>query len=86
MLLPEFVFYISQILYGEFMNLGSGKFRMANLSFVKSLKIPLPPIDVQQQIVNQIKKEQRLVGANKELLTLFEQKIKDRIAQVWGEK
>ncbi len=82
MLLPEFVFYISQILYREFMNLGSGKFRMANLSFVKSLKIPLPPIDVQQQIVTQIESEQKIINENKKLIEIFEQKIKDKIQEV----
>ena len=33
-----------------------------------------------------IAKEQELVNANKELITIFEQKIKDRIAKVWGEE
>ena len=50
-----------------------------------SIKIPLPPLSVQKQIVTQIEKEQSLVNANKELITLFEQKIKDKISEVWGE-
>ncbi|MBC7747918.1 MAG: hypothetical protein H7Z76_04940, partial [Methylotenera sp.] len=29
-------------------------------------------------------KEQQLVNANKELMNIYEQKIKDRIAKVWG--
>jgi len=85
-LLPEFVFYATQALYNEFMKLGSGKFRMANLSFIKSLKIPLPPIGIQQQIVAQVENEQKTVDSNKELITLFEQKIKDKISDVWGDK
>ncbi len=84
-LLPEFVFYATQTLYGEFMKLSSGKFRMANLSFIKSLKIPFPPIGIQQQIVAQIEKEQKAVEATRDLITLFEQKIKDKISDVWGE-
>lgn len=47
--------------------------------------IPKPPIETQQQIVAQIEKEQELVNANKQLIEIFEQKIKDRIAKVWGE-
>ncbi len=39
----------------------------------------------QRQIVAQIAKEQTLVNANKQLIEIFEQKIKDRIAKVWGE-
>ena len=50
------------------------------------IKIPLPRLETQKQIVKQIEKEQGLVNANKELLTIFEQKIKNRIAKVWGEE
>ena len=39
----------------------------------------------QQQIVIQIKKEHALVNANKKLIVLFEKKIKDSIAKVWGD-
>jgi type I restriction enzyme M protein len=50
-----------------------------------SIKIPAPEIETQNQIVVQIKNEQALVNANKQLIEIFEQKIKDRIAKVWGE-
>lgn len=52
---------------------------------LKHLEIPLPDIETQRQIVVQIEKEQELVNANKQLIEIFEQKIKDRIAKVWGE-
>lgn len=44
----------------------------------------MPNINTQHQIVAQIEKEQALVNANKQLIEIFEQKIKDRIAEVWG--
>jgi len=37
------------------------------------------------RFVQQILREQALVNANKELVALFEQKIKDCIARIWGE-
>jgi len=46
---------------------------------------PLPPIKIQQQIVTQIESEQKIIDANKELIKIFEDKIKDKIAEVWGE-
>ena len=55
---------------------------------IKSLndaELPLPSIETQKEIVTKIEKEQSLVNANKELITLFEHKIKDKIASVWGE-
>jgi type I restriction enzyme M protein len=55
-----------------------------NQKALNSILIPLPEFATQQQIVNQIEKEQALVNANKQLIAIFEQKIKDRIAKVWG--
>jgi type I restriction enzyme M protein len=57
-----------------------------NAKTLATFRIPLPPIYIQQKIVSQIQKEQALANANKELVEIFEQKIKDRIAKVWGEK
>ena len=51
-----------------------------------NINIPNPPLKIQKQIVSQIEKEQQLVNANKELITTFERKIKDRIARIWGEE
>lgn len=52
---------------------------------LKQLEIPIPDIETQRQIVAQIENEQALVNANKQLIEIFEQKIRDRIAKVWGE-
>lgn len=54
--------------------------------YFSTLVIPKPPVQIQHQIVSQIEKEQELVNANKQLIEIFEQKIKDRIAKVWGEE
>jgi type I restriction enzyme M protein len=55
-----------------------------NGKLIKELKIVVPELETQRQIVAQIEKEQALVNANKQLIEIFEQKIKDRIAKVWG--
>jgi type I restriction enzyme M protein len=52
---------------------------------VRSIRIPIPPIDIQKQIVLQIEEEQKLVEANNKLIHIFEQKIKDKISEVWGD-
>ncbi|MBN1927610.1 MAG: N-6 DNA methylase [Prolixibacteraceae bacterium] len=51
---------------------------------LKKLPIPCPPMVIQNKIVRDILIEQELVNANKQLIEIFEQKIKDRIAKVWG--
>jgi type I restriction enzyme M protein len=55
-------------------------------NLIEETKIPLPTIAEQWEIVSQIEKEGELVNSNKQLITLFEQKIKDRINEVWGVK
>ena len=61
--------------------------RQQNLSksFILTINIPLPPLAVQQEIVTQIEEEQEMVNANKKLIEIFEQKVKDKIGEVWGE-
>ena len=55
------------------------------LGVIKSLKIPLPPLSIQQQIAEQISEEISIVNQNKRLIGIFEQKIKDKISEVWGD-
>lgn len=55
-----------------------------NQKSLNSIKIPFNEDSI-SDIVTQIEKEQALVNANQELIEIFEQKIKDRIAKVWGE-
>ncbi len=52
--------------------------------FVKDLSIPLPPISEQESIVKAIDEEMQIVAQNKRLIQLFEAKIKNKIAAVWG--
>lgn len=63
-----------------------GTFKELSKTIFCSLSIPLPDLRIQDHIVAQIEKEQEIVNANKRLIEIFQQKIKDRIAQVWGEK
>lgn len=70
-----FIFYLIQALYQEFLNIGSGKFKMANLTFVRNLKIPIPPLELQEKfatIVKQIESEKsKIKSAIAETQTLF---------------
>ena len=48
-------------------------------------KIPLPPLEVQKEIVAEIEGYQKVIAANRELITRFEKKIQTTLALVWGE-
>ena len=49
------------------------------------IEIPLPSLEVQQNIVREIEAEQSLVSANQELITRMENKIRTIIGRVWNE-
>ena len=57
-----------------------------NIEILKPVKLPLPPLATQQQIVVEIQAEQDLVNANRELISRFEKKIQATLARVWGEE
>ena len=58
------------------------KLSQANLN---SIPIPFPELSIQQDIFFKIQAEQELVNGNKKLIEIYEQKIKDKISEVWGE-
>jgi len=51
----EYLFYAMQTLYHRFMSLSSDTFKMANLTFVRNLDIPLPPIELQNKFASIVK-------------------------------
>ena len=56
-----------------------------NIETLKGMAIPLPPLATQQSIVTEIKAEQAIVAANRELIVRFEKKISAAVGRVWGE-
>ena len=64
----------------------SGTVTNLHLVDIKTIKIPVPSLVTQQQIVAEIEAEQTLVAANRELIERFEKKIQATLARVWGEK
>jgi len=84
--IPEFLYYYLRSRTSYLKNLSTGG-AQPNVSqnIIRSMQIPYPPLKVQKQIVNQIEEERKIINANQELITIFENKIKDKIADVWGE-
>ena len=83
----KFIYYVlcSPFVY-DYVLEKSRSLMQPNLSIndLKSLKIPCPSLKIQENIVAQIEGEQKAIDANKELIRIFENKIKDKIAEVWG--
>ncbi len=56
------------------------KLTQANLNI---LEIPLPPLEIQREIVARIETERVIVHGNRELIRLYEEKVKKVIERVW---
>ena len=80
---PFYLYLISQTLYDIFIKLGDGGFKMANLSFIKNLEIPLPPIKNQEKIVKDIETQLGAIEQAKNLKRIFDKRIKDVTAKLW---
>ena len=50
---------------------------------IKQIKIPLPSIKIQKQIVERIESEHILVEGNKRLIEIYEQKTRDALSKLW---
>ncbi len=79
---PNYLFLAIQSQYQRFLDLGDGKFKMANLFFVKKLKIPLPPLSIQKQLVAKAEEEEKIIEANKKLIEIMERKIEKVIEEI----
>ena len=77
--LSEYVYYHLMNLYDEFMNIGDGKFKMANLAFIKSLSITCPPLSLQQSFAEKIEAIERqksfIQQSIVEVQTLFDSRM-----------
>lgn len=71
----RYLFLALQNLYSQFLSLGEGKFRMANLSFVRNLEIPLPPLSIQEEIVAEIEGWQKIIDGAKAVAENYKPKI-----------
>ena len=75
----EYVFYLIRNLYDLFRGIGGDKFKMANLTFVRSLPLPTPPFSLQQEFADKIEaieKQKELIKQSiKETEELFNSRM-----------
>ena len=57
-----------------------------NANAIQEILIPLPSIDEQKKIVEQIKREEEYINTCKEYVAHFKQKITDKIQSIWSSK
>jgi restriction endonuclease S subunit len=84
---PSFLSFILQSDFAltQAINLKGGvAIKRVVLKDLKTIKIPNLTLNEQKEITKRIEAELQLVASNKQLITIFEHKIKDKINQVWG--
>lgn len=86
---PEWIFYhinTPEFIDGgkSFMTGTAGQQRV-DINYVKQYRIPVPSLEEQKKILDQIRYEQSLIEPSKQLIKVFTEKIESRIKEVWGE-
>jgi restriction endonuclease S subunit len=88
-ILPEYIYpYISSksfLATGIIKMTGTGGLQRLPVQFIQDFEIPLPPLEVQQEIVANIEAERKAVDGCRELSAKHEAKIKKVVDGVWGE-
>ena len=56
-----------------------------NHKTIKSIEIPLPPLEIQKEIVKELEQYQKVIDGAKQVVEIYTQKIEDRINKIWGE-
>jgi len=86
-IISKYLFWYSSLLKPELVRVsGKATFGYVSISTLKKIQISIPPLETQISITDRIENEQKLVEANRQLIALYEQKIKDRIAKIWKQE
>jgi restriction endonuclease S subunit len=79
-----YLYYLLFTQYDYFQKLGEGcAIPGLTRQHIENLFIPLPPLEIQQQIVERIESERTLVESAKKLIQIYEQKTKTTLAKLW---
>ncbi|MDD2505320.1 MAG: N-6 DNA methylase [Bacilli bacterium] len=81
---PKYLFYISDNFKEELNRLsGTTSFQFVSVKNLKQVQIPLPTIEIQNEIVSEIGKYQKIIEQNKKLIEIYESKIKEKLDKIW---
>ena len=56
-----------------------------DINYVKQYQIPVPSLDEQKKLLDEIHREQVLIEPSKKIINVFTAKIDTRIKEIWGE-
>lgn len=82
---PSFLYFQMKGMYQSIRDINGDNQRGGlNMPLIRNLDLYVPPIEIQREIVAKLEAEQQLVDANKKLIEIYQQKIKSKLAEIWG--
>ena len=85
---PEWIFYHINtptfIQGGKSHMTGTAGQQRIDINYVKQYQIPVPSLEEQKSIIDNITREKELVESSKKLIEIFEKKINDKINKIWN--
>ena len=85
---PKFLFYcLASSKFNLYLHDAISGVNINNLNakILYSYQIPLPPLEVQEEIVSEIQKEENAIEECKKLIELHKEKINTKIQSIWGD-
>lgn len=86
LIIPKYMYYmlLSEYMVDQMISkMGKGSYPSINQSDVNELKIPLPDLQTQCAIIEMIDREKDFINGSRQLITIYEHKIKDQIDALW---
>jgi restriction endonuclease S subunit len=78
--------FFSDFVIGQMIaKMGKGAYPSINSSDVENISIYLPPVNMQREIVVKIEAERKVVDGCRELVIVYEEKIRKVMDEVWAE-
>lgn len=56
-----------------------------DINYVKQYRIPVPSLEEQKKLLDEIHREQALIKPSKQIIDVFTAKIDTRLKEIWGE-
>jgi len=80
-------FYLPVLLSSDFnfevlKGLKGAQLPRVSFDYLKHLKIPLPPLEIQKQLVAEMEEQEKIIEANKKLIGIMEQKIEEVLSEI----
>ena len=75
----------SDVIMSEYKRLATGGVvNNLNSNLVRNCRIPLPPLDIQRKIVDEIEKHQERIRHYNEQIIAEKKRIENELSSVWG--